>query len=423
MSADNHLVGEAAGLTLTGLAFPHLERAGEWIKKGIAILSREIAKQIYPDGVFAEQSVHYGSFSMDFWLAVMISAGHSGMTVPRIWHERLEKAGDFIGSLMNGAGSVPRIGDDDGGCAYRLSDHPEFNNYDSILNTLAVLFEEGGFKRQDGPFDEKTFWLLGIKGADTFERLEPDRRPRASKRYEDGGYCVFRSGDSRLVLDCGSLGYANHAGHGHADALGVLLSVGDNEVFLDPGMPCYHEDPPMRDAFRSTRAHNTVVVDHKNQSVIGDKFLWLRKANAWCEDWQTNGAFESASGAHDGYKESGVVHRRAVAFLKPRTWVIVDRLSGSGPHDIEQYWHLGPHVSVNRVSGLAAELEVGPYRIDVFFEGPDGFRAEILEPIAGSAIGWMSEGYGNTTRADVLCFRGTSTVPVILKARIVATFT
>jgi uncharacterized heparinase superfamily protein len=89
----------------------------------------------------------------------------------------------------------------------------------------------------------------------------------------------------RIIIDSGELGYLSIAAHGHADALAFTMSVAGKEILVDPGTYSYHTLPRWRNYFRGTAAHNTVVVDGKNQSVIGGNFMWVKHASAACRKW------------------------------------------------------------------------------------------------------------------------------------------
>jgi hypothetical protein len=49
-------------------------------------------------------------------------------------------------------------------------------------------------------------------------------------------------------------------------------------VIVDPGTYCYHREPRWRNHFRSTAAHNTVVLDGADQSEMLGPFMWGRRA-------------------------------------------------------------------------------------------------------------------------------------------------
>ncbi len=66
------------------------------------------------------------------------------------------------------------------------------------------------------------------------------------------------------------------AAHGHADCLSVVVGLGGREVLVDPGFFCYNGDPAWEVHFRKTAAHNTVVVDGRDQAQHVSKMAWTR---------------------------------------------------------------------------------------------------------------------------------------------------
>jgi hypothetical protein len=338
-SANNHLIGEAAGLAVVGLSLPWLKGAKGWQKKGLAILTAEISKQIHPDGVPAEQAINYLAFDLDFYLLVWQTAVRQGVPIPAIWQERLGAASDFISSLMDNSGGVPALGDSDDGRVLALDERPEANVFRSILASAAVLLERPDFKTIAAEWDEKSHWFWGQSGREVFERLE--RRPLAqsSKLFKVGGYGLMAHKDTRLLLDFGPLGYLSLAAHGHADALSLLLSAENQPILIDSGTYAYREGGQWRRYFRGTSAHNTIVINGLDQSEMRGDFLWGRGATAQLLDWQTTADYDLITAEHDGYTNLGFTHRRTVLFYKP-DWILVeDYLSGSGTHQIEQNWH------------------------------------------------------------------------------------
>ena len=58
-SANNHLIGEMAGLAAIGMLFPDLPGADRWERRAVKTLTAEAAKHHLPDGCGAEQSIGY----------------------------------------------------------------------------------------------------------------------------------------------------------------------------------------------------------------------------------------------------------------------------------------------------------------------------------------------------------------------------
>jgi len=72
-SANNHLLGEATGLFIAGLTWPHWPEMREWASVAKTIVEREALAQNAPDGVNREQAVWYQQFVLDMLLACLLA--------------------------------------------------------------------------------------------------------------------------------------------------------------------------------------------------------------------------------------------------------------------------------------------------------------------------------------------------------------
>ncbi|HEU4440570.1 MAG TPA: heparinase II/III family protein, partial [Burkholderiales bacterium] len=77
-SANNHLIGEAAGLFIAALTWPCWPQAQGWRETAKAILEREALAQNAPDGVNREQAVAYQQFVLDFQLLCLLAGKANG---------------------------------------------------------------------------------------------------------------------------------------------------------------------------------------------------------------------------------------------------------------------------------------------------------------------------------------------------------
>ena len=159
--------------------------------------------------------------------------------------------------------------------------------------------------------------------------------------------------DNYLLIDCGALG-SGSGGHGHADALAIDLAVAGETMLVDAGTYTYHESEEMRDLFRSTISHNTLMIDEKSQSEPGLKFNWKSKANANLKSWISQDRFDFFEGSHDGYErfpDSPAEHTRSVLFLKNDYWIMRDYVKTFGVHNYALNFHFDSEV--NPVIGQA----------------------------------------------------------------------
>ena len=425
-SANNHLIGEAAGLAMAGLAFPWLPDAARWRERGLQIMEAELSPQILADGVPAEQAVHYLLFVLDFNLVVWRLAALNGASVPAIWHEKLEAACDFLIHLMDGHGEVAHIGDSDDAWVVRLDARAEVNNFRSLLATGAALFRRADFKAAAGRWDEKSQWLLGDEGFDAFQALPDAPNVVESKVFPQGGYTALRdagrTGDNVVIFDHGPLGFLATAAHGHADALSLTLNVDGQPLLIDPGTYAYQEGGAWRTYLRGTAAHNTVLVNGTDQSEMQGTFLWGRKANANLVQWHSTPEFDRVVGEHDGYATQGVSHQRTVIFDKPDFIYVIDRLTGtsSGTSSniatptFEQLWHFP--------AGSDVQENAGVYRIAINGKNLTILQLEAVEMdvsryhgLESPIQGWMSARYGEIVPAPVLGFGGKLQLPITIR--------
>ncbi len=412
-SANNHLIGEAAGLVFVGLTLPWLKEAKEWRERGMAILTAEIRKQIYADGVPAEQAMNYLAFDLDFYLLVWQAAIQQGIAIPTVWKERLEAACTFISSIMDPQGNVPAIGDSDDGRVIVLDDRPQANRFRSIFASAAILLNNPEIKIMAGEWDEKSHWLFGQSGCETFQQLEKRPKPQSSNLFREGGYALLQQKDTKILFDVGPLGYLSLAAHGHADALSLLLTVGDAPILIDPGTYAYREGGEWRRFFRGTSAHNTIVIDGLDQSEMRGDFLWGQRATVKMLNWQSNHDYDLCTAEHDGYANLGITHRRTVFFQKPNWILVEDYLSGTGTHQIEQHWHFPIGAEVEKMAETI-HTKVNETAVQFLLDNSPLLTPNIIKGETNPIQGWASIHYGHKVPAPVLTLSGQTPFPLKL---------
>lgn len=346
-SANNHLIGEAAGVYVASKTWPLWPEFEKWGQAAKGILEEQALGQNFSDGVNKEQAISYQQFVLDFLVIPFLIAKKSGDDFSPAYANNIEKMLEYVQSVMDMNGNMPMIGDADDGYVFRLSWGDNFCPYKSLLTTGAVLFKRADFKQAAGAFDDKSALLLGKAARETFLSLKDVKaRPKRQSFPEAGYYIMGDHFDSeneyQMVVDAGPLGLGGIAAHGHADALSIWLSVKGVEFLIDPGTYAYHTEKKWRDYFRGTSAHNTIRVDSIDQSEIGGNFMWLQKAESECEEFISEASRDYLRVSHNGYKKlsDSVVHRREFELNKEaRQLVVKDSLICEGQHLIEQFWH------------------------------------------------------------------------------------
>jgi hypothetical protein len=331
---------------------------------------------------------------------------------------------DFVGALSEGGESLPMLGDADDGYVLDLGEGAGMVR--GLLSVGGVLFGRADLAGCGAGETEAVRWLLGREGLARLDAIPASEdRAIAARAFPDSGTYLLQFGRRStrervsVTFDCGSLGFGALAAHGHADALSFSLRAFGADVLVDPGTYDYFSFPGWREYFRSTRAHNTVVVDGLDQSAMLGPFLWGRRAQARCLRWEPGASGGGVvAGEHDGYAHlpEPIVHRRTVELdAAARALTIRDELVGLGSHEAALYFHLA--------EGCALERQGDRWRIDV----ADGFvtlqpdPALSVQEVVGceSPIGgWVSRGYHRKAAATTLVGRCRFVGNVALTCRI-----
>ena len=412
-SANNHLIGEAAGLFMAAVTWPCWRRSAKWLATAKSILEREALLQNGKDGVNLEQALSYQQFELDLLLLPLLAGRANGVEFSRAYAARIESMLEYLASVMDAGGNLPATGDSDDAVLVRLDHRPSFCRYRSTLATGALLFRRGDFKAKAGPLDERSRWLFGPGTDSAYARLhDAGARLPVRREFPDGGCyilgCDFETPDEiRVVADAGPLGYGALAAHGHADALSFTLSVAGLEFLIDPGTYAYHTEGLWRQYFRGTSAHNTVTIDGLDQSQPGGNFMWLRKAAARCTAWRPASDADLFEGEHDGYASlpDPVVHRRRIALDKrARRIVIEDSLDMAGSHDVALHFHCHEESRVEPVEG-GWSIARGATRILLRHPSASGASARVLVGAVAPIAGWVSHRFDEKQPAPTLAWR------------------
>jgi hypothetical protein len=379
-SANNHLLGEATGLFVGALTWPLWRESARWARQARGELEREALAQTFADGVNKEQAIWYHHAVADMMLVAGLVARANDQDFGQKYWARLEAMLEFVASLMDVGGNVPMIGDADEGLLVRLV--PDGGDvFRSLLSTGSVLFRRPAMRAKGAVFDDKTRWLLGDDAERAFTRIDASRAFPVRRAFPEGGYFILGEDletprEIRILADTGPLGYLAIAAHGHADALAFTLSVGGKPILVDPGTFSYSA-MPWRRYFRSTAAHNTVVIDDEDQSEYGGSFLWLQHAQTVVEAFRAAGDEQTLTAHHTGYRRltDPVTHRRTWRYTAGgATLSVTDELVCSVTHSAAIYWHFAPECTV-AIEGRTVVASREGAR--VVLECPNGLRPSL----------------------------------------------
>ena len=408
----NHYLSDLVGLIYIGAFFPESEECARWFEFARRELTREIKRQVYPDGVDYEGSISYHRLVTELFLSANLLCSNNGVAFPISYLERLEKMLEFIMYYTKPDGTAPQIGDNDDGRLHILARYGDWDRVDHryLLSVGAALFNRADFERAAGECHQDAFWLLGEEGTMDFGKTEEHGSHLSSKAFPFGGFYIMRSDMLYMIVDCVPADPRAPSGHKHNSRLSFELFAYDKSFIVDPGSYIYTADKEMRNLFRSTRYHNTIVVDGDEQNRFDkDKLFEMgNDATIQVNRWEIGTQYDVLDVEHHGYMRLGnpVIHRRQILFSKIEGfWVIKDILSGEGAHQLDLYFHFAPiDVELSSRFPLAIETKTEGANLAIIPLETEGVSVEIEQA-------WVAYRYGVKERASMVRYSRMSEAP------------
>ncbi len=405
----NHPLGEACSLLWFALAAPSFKGSSAWKDYAYKIINQIIPKLISYDGVYGEQSTSYLKFVLEFMLPLVFldNAKENGFSSTTL--ERIISSLEFIQALSGEGKETPMIGDADSGSAigWRLSGYWDFS---WLLAAGSTLLNAPHLARGIGKLPAEAFLNVGLEGLNKFNSSgrrasrhipTPKRKASSYVDFPVGGYHVTSDSYFRMIFDSGPLGIYPGFGHGHADALSILLNVRNKPLIIDSGTMHYNAEADVRDYFRKTQSHNTLVVNGKSQAETLDAFRW---ANSYQIQWNDTIV------RHDYKIMSGLlstnlfVHKRTITHFFQRGFIIKDQLQMEGRVAIEGLFHFAPDVTVQALGKNKFAISTANEELEIVFSELSLISSQIVRGLVKPMRGWYSRHYGEMVPTSCLRF-------------------
>ena len=335
-------------------------------------LPSELNRQINKDGSFGEASSFYGRLVLEgFALAAACTDSH---TDSRAWRGRLASGAAALKNLTRTDGSMAQLGDNDSGRYLPLGDHPVLGAR-GVIAIIAAMLDDSELAPPAGDWWEDAVWMYG---SDALELMKQGRERDGDSitSLNEAGWYTANLGEAHLTVSCGPVGLSGIGAHAHNDKLSFELFAGE-PLIVDPGTYCYTLDPEFRNAFRSTRAHSTLMLDGAEQVPFTDQVFELPDlTRAKCGIFERRDERVVFQGSHRGYQQRfGVKHIRRIS-LGRHELSIEDRLEGGGKHDVKIGFPLAPGLTVE-IDGSQAIIQGS--RISARLNAPGALTVEDAE--------------------------------------------
>ena len=401
-TTSNHFLSNVVGLFYLSAVFREFDGGRVWNEFCRDSLEREMVVQVLRDGADYESSVAYHRFVLELFLGAARLADWRGEPLSVAYRAKLTKMVDFLAGVLRPDGLMPQIGDADDGRLHILSGYGSWKPQDArhIFAPAALLLSEPRWLNHCGPVGawEAAWWGFDISRVIFHDGPPPD----IALLFPDAGLAIARKGGTYLAVTNGVVGTNGFGNHKHNDQLGFEFHAGGQPLFVDPGSFVYTSDPDARNLFRGTGYHNTVMVDRAEQNELRPDWLFRLFETAHAEHiwFKSEGATVEYCGRHVGYTRltTPLVHERAFSVsLDVGALRIIDRLEGSGPHELVWHFHLAPGIAVTQESDERVLLEIAgdQYAMDA----PTGLRARTYPA-------WYSPSYGVRIRCTALEWHG-----------------
>jgi len=292
MGIHNIQCWKNSAVALAGYVAGEMDLVREAIEDPDRGFLAQIDKGVTREGLWWEGSLGYHYYTMSAVWPLAEAAYHNGRN---LYSERFRRLWDAPLLLSFPNGDSPGFNDNAGGNVERAA--PVYE-----IAYARWKQPEYGALAAHSPRDSLQALLYGLD--------ELPSGPYVSTRsalLEDAGFAVLRQGNLAAAMRFGRHG----GGHGHPDKLNLVTFAKGAILGLDPGSIDYGA-PLHQQWYRTTVAHNTVVVDGKNQSARDGRL----------EQWKTGKDFTMIS-ASAGEVYPGVRLRRTVTLRQ--NGVIEDR--------------------------------------------------------------------------------------------------
>lgn len=380
-SANNHLLGELAGLITATVRWPELHRLCTSLDDLQGRWAREVMKQFAEDGGNKEQALHYHLFTWELcWQA--FSALQAAKRQPGMIEQRLSFAARFFWEAQ------ARTDQWDYGDSDNATVVPFFARADQAVAEWHLWFETPAKSVAIG------YWL-----GNSPSFLPPIRKSRPLNTEQKGDWWLFResglgiceSGFWWLRWDLSPQGYLATAAHGHLDALHFSIWRKGVALVIDPGTGAYYADPALRTWLASRAAHNAPCPSEVDEPRRLGPFLWSRQHLVPEIESKTNvGAALRLL--------SGVIERKIQRLETGDGWLVTDVYTPRFPRRGRAFtvrWQFAPDTIVKQLGdrrfivkrhGVGMEVQVSEswsdvelVELDALASPPDNFEG-IVSP-------------------------------------------
>lgn len=338
---DNHGLYEAEGSACLGIILREFKDAKVWRKNSVALLHRELKKQVRPDGIQLENVMVYQLATLRIFTDTAMLALHNRIKgFPDSYWAVIKQMVRAIDFLSFPDGRVPHIGDQGSKVNVDKKVKDWFAHFGMDQAAIRAITPPTTAMRWSGFFSIRSNWTQNA---------------------------------TMLLLRCGP----SYNAHSHKDAGSVLLYGAGTHLLPDSGCFSYNgikeafPNNTDRAYFQSTRAHSTLTYkmqDAHIPSLLAGPFARYKGYDdCGVLLWEPATAEDSGDAKlvienRHTYREPDLSHRRAVLAAGPDAFVVIDEAIGEADGLVQSFFHMAPTrftLGYDRMSAWSTRKEGG----------------------------------------------------------------
>lgn len=299
----NHQAHGALAMLYLGVLFPSFENAAKLKESAMRILNHHLEHAFYPDGGNIEQMFGYYPFETHIFRDAYLLCVYNDIAVSDKFKCMLPKMADFLTLLAQPDGTMPPVND-----SYPMP----------VESTLFTLKE-----------------LPDIKVSNT----------KKSNYFADSQIGVMHVDDKNSSWYLLANPAKRIGTHAHAGRLSFILWYKQQAVLLDSGC-CNYDNPQLVKWYRTSKAHNTVLIDGESDKATSSDHLWAPKriTENHIANWIEKDTFQFCRmvSPQSEAVNQGVHWSRSLAIIKNKYMIIHDCFQSMDEHAFESIFHFPP---------------------------------------------------------------------------------
>jgi hypothetical protein len=332
---NNHAITETLALYVVGLLFPFFPFSLKWKIKGKRWFEKEILYQIMEDGTYLQFSMNYHRVVVQLLTIAFVLAYKNGEKFNRLVYQRAYRSVNFLFQCQEeSTGFLPNYGSNDGALFFTLNDN-DYRDYRPQLDAFHYILTGESLYKEN--YEDLGWYSVGNKIS--LMLFSPLKKQYGLIAFQNGGYYLIREHSTFTFIRCGK----HKDRPSHADNLHLDIWYNGENVLLDGGSYKYNTEDSLIKYFSGTESHNTVMLDHYDQMLKGDRFIWYHWSQAVQAVIYEQDSYYCFIGTVRcfTYLNQALKHIRKITKIKGVNRWIVEDIIKNKPSNVKmrQMWH------------------------------------------------------------------------------------